>query len=608
VRVDDVVHVYTRVANDYVESVVAAEARHAAGWVAVSAGRVALGVEACRDDTLLLTQSAPGSWAVTGRVAGPASGCGSNPVSLDLNNNYLFVRHHDTQVNIYARDSSSPNWPSIGGFALPDTAMAGNGPVALQTGVAVAPGSTAYRGEASAWSPAGAVVPVDFANGSGFAHQVVFRDGVLLSKESLGEMHDPYKPYVYVDNGSGFEHVAILQTAGFTDDMDVSGRTVVTGADEFGLRYVQVFTLPSPLVPPRAIADDFQDADATGWEQTPGSQFTLTQVGSEFVYRHAAPDNESHALLADSDWPEFQSIEADIKPTSVNGADRWTGLGLRYVDENNFYYLTWRSSNVLQIKKKVNGVITTLVSRSTPKPMTFGEKHNLRFSVYRGTLSAAWDGAQILVTTDSTFKRGRAALMAYRVGADYDNVYAAPTAPLNLAWKNYREVWYDWGRDFDYTRGHWELTGADDPDGVSQTTTDSSAYALVGSDTDEQRVASKLRLDSFNGTTSQVAWFGLFARYADASNYYQVSLRSSNQLQIRKVVNGQLTVLASKSFTVTPGRFYELRLDVFGDQLHAYVDGVLVAQARDGALERGHYGIGTYRTAATFQTFIVDQP
>ena len=129
--------------------------------------------------------------------------------------------------------------------------------------------------------------------------------------------------------------------------------------------------------------------------------------------------------------------------------------------------------------------------------------------------------------------------------------------------------------------GRRELTGDEDPDGLSQTDTSTSAYALIGTDTDEQSVSSRARLDTFNGSSSQVAWFGLFGRYRDASNYYQVSLRSSNQLQIRKVVAAQLTVLAAVPFTVTPGRFYDVRFDVLGDQLHAYVDGVLVAQAID---------------------------
>jgi hypothetical protein len=606
IRLGTGVHVFTRQGGDYTESAIPEEARHAMGSVAISARRIALGLAPCDDDTLLLTESAPNVWAVTGRVAGPGAGCGDHPVSLDLNNSTLFVRRNDTRVNIYTRDISSANWPGIGGFDLPDAARSGRGPVALQTRVAVAPGSTVYRGEASAWSPAGQAVPIDYANGSGFAYQVVFRDGLLVTTESWGEMHDPYKPYVYVDNGTNFDHVAILQTTGFTDDLDVSGRTVVAGSDFFGMRFVEVFTLPLPIQAPRAIADDFQDRNIDGWQQTPGSQFVLTRQGKQYVYRSAGLTHEAHALLADSDWPDYQSIEADIKPTGVNGSDRWVGLGLRYVDEGNFYYLSWRSSNVLQIKRKVDGTIAVLAQ--TTLPMTFGSARTLRFSVKRNFLTASVDGAQVLAVSDNSFKHGRTALMAYRVSADFDNVYAAPTPSLNLAWKNYPEVWYDWGRDFTYIRGTWQLTGDDDPDGMSQTNTDTSAYALLGSDTDDQRVTSRVRLDTFNGNGSQVAWFGLFARYRDAANYYQVSLRSSNQLQIRKVVNGQLTVLAATPLTVTPGVFHDLRFDVFGHQLHAYLDDVLVAQALDGAVSSGHYGVGTYRTAATFQTFMVDQP
>src|SRR5690349_20307527 len=58
------VHVYTRQGADYVESVLPDEAKQATGMVAISARRVAVQVSPCRDDTLLLTESSPGSWAV----------------------------------------------------------------------------------------------------------------------------------------------------------------------------------------------------------------------------------------------------------------------------------------------------------------------------------------------------------------------------------------------------------------------------------------------------------------------------------------------------------------------------------------------------------------
>jgi hypothetical protein len=44
-----------------------------------------------------------------------------------------------------------------------------------------------------------------------------------------------------------------------------------------------------------------------------------------------------------------------------------------------------------------------------------------------------------------------------------------------------------------------------------------------------------------------------------------------------------------------------------GNDLHAFVDGRLVAMAIDDALPRGKYGMGTNRAAATWRDFDVNQ-
>jgi hypothetical protein len=381
---------------------------------------------------------------------------------------------------------------------------------------------------------------------------------------------------------------------------------VVASSDAFGERDVSVFTLPSVLRAPRAIADDFDDGDSSEW--THSSSFAVASRGRNEGYWHLGSSEDANTVLNGTDWTDYQSIEADFTPTAIitSNRDRYAAMAVRFIDDRNAYLLKWNNTGALQIVRRYQGTDTVLAQ--TTVPMVMGQRHRFRLEAARSVLTAWVDGVQRLNANDGRHKHGSAALLAYRVQGDFDNLYVAPTAPLNLAWKNYRETPFDWGRPFAFTRGHWELTGDQDPDGLSQTVTNTSAYALVGSDTDEQSVTSRLRLDTFNGSGSQVAWFGLFARYRDAINYYQVSLRSSNQLQIRKVVSGELTVLAAVPFTVTPGRFYELRLDALGDQLHAYVDGVLVAQAVDATFTSGHYGLGTYRTAATFQTFVVDQP
>ena len=85
-------------------------------------------------------------------------------------------------------------------------------------------------------------------------------------------------------------------------------------------------------------------------------------------------------------------------------------------------------------------------------------------------------------------------------------------------------------------------------------------------------------------------------------------MRSTNRLEIRKRVSGSTTVLASVPFTPTVGQFYNFKFTVLSDELHAYLDGVLVAQAQDGDIPVGRYGMATYRAAATYQRFVVDQP
>ena len=116
----------------------------------------------------------------------------------------------------------------------------------------------------------------------------------------------------------------------------------------------------------------------------------------------------------------------------------------------------------------------------------------------------------------------------------------------------------------------------------------------------------RARLDAY-GVSGAGAWFGLIARWRGSGTHYYMTLRSTNRLEIRKQVAGAITTLVSVPFTTQPGRFYDLEFSVRRDELHAYVDGVLVAQAADTQIPDGQFGIGMYRTAATFSRFDASQ-
>jgi pectate lyase len=136
-----------------------------------------------------------------------------------------------------------------------------------------------------------------------------------------------------------------------------------------------------------------------------------------------------------------------------------------------------------------------------------------------------------------------------------------------------------------------------------------AAFAVVGTPLANQEIRARIRLDRY-GVSQTGAWFGLVARYVDPRNHYYVTVRSSDQLQIRKQVNGVITVLASIPFKAapSPGQYIEYRFRVINDQLQLFVDGELVASAHDAEIPQGRYGLATYRAAATWQYVLATQP
>ena len=69
-----------------------------------------------------------------------------------------------------------------------------------------------------------------------------------------------------------------------------------------------------------------------------------------------------------------------------------------------------------------------------------------------------------------------------------------------------------------------------------------------------------------------------------------------------------MTVLDSAAFTVTTGTWYKLRLEAIQDQLRVYVDGRLVLEGADSAIDEGRYGAVMYKAATIYKDAVVTQP
>jgi hypothetical protein len=135
------------------------------------------------------------------------------------------------------------------------------------------------------------------------------------------------------------------------------------------------------------------------------------------------------------------------------------------------------------------------------------------------------------------------------------------------------------------------------------------ARALIGTAVRDQIVRARIRPIAYAAAAgTQERWSGLLARYVDDANYYYVTLRSSQRLSLRKLVNGRIITLATVPQPVALSRTLEVKLEAVGNQLRVYVDGRLRLQARDATHPEGRTGLMTYKAAAHFDDFLAYQP
>ena len=148
---------------------------------------------------------------------------------------------------------------------------------------------------------------------------------------------------------------------------------------------------------------------------------------------------------------------------------------------------------------------------------------------------------------------------------------------------------------------------------LHQTNNGNYARAFTGTPTDDQVVQARIRPSSFTG---QDTWVGLVARYQDASNYLYVSLRDRDVITLRRRTNGVFTELASRALTVTPGTWYDVRVEITNGLTRVYVNGLLALSTNAdpgpmvpaGTEQKGHVGLITFKATADFDAFRAYQP
>ena len=389
--------------------------------------------------------------------------------------------------------------------------------------------------------------------------------------------------------------------------LDADGRRVIVASPGFvtgtgWVNEVRIFDLPeASLVAGTVLLDRFTASSPSSYQHSPGSNFVVTTVGNQTVYRQQYLAGDARAIHTASERRDG-GIQVDVRPRAYNGNDRWFGLITRFTDDQNYYYVTVRSSNRIELKRMAGGTIASLAS--APLGVTL-RNFRLRLESVGAYHRVFVDDRLVLEARDATFARGRLGVMTSRASADFDNlvitpngystIYANAFAPADAlgAWANTGP-------------GSWSKASS----GVyAQNSVAGDARAIIGAaSAEDQSITVRARAIAY-AIGTQERWFGAMLRYVDDRNYVYVSLRNSNRISLRRLVDGQIQILAEAPFTVTAGAWYTLRAEALPDATHIYVNGepVLAGPALTTS-PRGQVGLVTYKTAADFDDFLAYQP
>ncbi|MET0534309.1 MAG: FG-GAP repeat protein [Steroidobacter sp.] len=369
-----------------------------------------------------------------------------------------------------------------------------------------------------------------------------------------------------------------------------------------------VYEAPSNLDGPALSQDDFQDGDANGWATTSGSLFAVASSGTFRFYRQSSVAGNSAALWQNS-IGNTQAIQADITPRAFDGADRWFGLVTRYTDINNYYYVTARSGGGVQLKRMLAGTFTTLGSAAMP--VAIGTTNRIRLEAVADHVRVLVDDRPVIQVRDSSLSGGRPGLMTYKARADFDNVVVNPNPAFVAFADDFERVNDYWdGPSWERVRGtawngswirRWGF--ANIPGRLRLWGAGQGDFGTPG----DQIVQADLRPTFFGGNDR---WVGLFARYHDEANYHYVTLRSSGTVDIRKLVNGNIQVLASAPYPIQVDTPYRVRLETIGTSVRVYLNGTLLAEATDPTLTPGISSvvIATYSAGVEVDNVWVTQP
>jgi hypothetical protein len=178
---------------------------------------------------------------------------------------------------------------------------------------------------------------------------------------------------------------------------------------------------PTPIL---AVMDENFDRPPERWTTLGDGQWNTVPINpTSFNYLYEQSSVAGGARAITGTKTRDQSVQVEARAVGFGaGAGRWFGVMARYVDDNNYYYVTVRNDNTLSLRKLVNGNIVTL--RTVPFNLTVFQWYQLRLDAIGTSLRVYVDDRLLIEATDSSFPEGRYGLAMYKAYMNYDNFLA----------------------------------------------------------------------------------------------------------------------------------------------------------------------------------------
>jgi hypothetical protein len=114
-------------------------------------------------------------------------------------------------------------------------------------------------------------------------------------------------------------------------------------------------------------------------------------------------------------------VSVNVQPSAfapvTASQDPWVGLIARYVDDRNYYYVSLRDSNLLSLRKRVNGAVVGL--GSVALDVAPGTNYTVRLDAIGDRLRVFVNGRMLIEHADSSLPAGTYGLATYKAGARF---------------------------------------------------------------------------------------------------------------------------------------------------------------------------------------------